>query len=257
VTASTPPDGALLFARYAYPPNSLGYCGPDQAPLLLEYGAAGEDDGGLGRLARGFEGAWPYLRLIAEANRIEDPLDGRVVGAYWVGNRLLARVDPYRLCAHVTGLPGTRAADRDRLVESVFAGAVPHHNFHVFGVYPWVGMLRLGYQEEPLRVLERCRVRWGTVVGVEGEAAVVRGPGLAWEAGTLRLGPDREERALLSRDGRGFVLDPRPGETVSLHWDWVCDRLSERAAGALRHYTRASLDAVNRASRPAPSNVLG
>ena len=33
--------GALLFARYAYPPNALGYCGADENRTLLEYGEAG------------------------------------------------------------------------------------------------------------------------------------------------------------------------------------------------------------------------
>ena len=39
--------GALLFARYAYPPNALGYCGADENRTLLEYGEAGASDGGL------------------------------------------------------------------------------------------------------------------------------------------------------------------------------------------------------------------
>ena len=84
--------GPLLFARYAYPPNSLGYCGADETRTLLEYGDAGTSDGGLAELARTFEGAWPYLTLIADANRIADPLDPRVVQAYWVGNELLDHV---------------------------------------------------------------------------------------------------------------------------------------------------------------------
>ena len=33
--------GPLLFARYAYPPNALGYCGADEPRTLLEYGDAG------------------------------------------------------------------------------------------------------------------------------------------------------------------------------------------------------------------------
>jgi Family of unknown function (DUF6390) len=75
--------GPLLFARYAYAPNALGYCGADEPRTLLEYGDAKESDRGLAELARTFEGAWPYLQLIASANRIEDPLDPRVVDAYW------------------------------------------------------------------------------------------------------------------------------------------------------------------------------
>ena len=45
-----------------------------------------EIDRGLRDLAAGFEGAYPYLELIAAANGIEDPLDTRVVDAYWIGN---------------------------------------------------------------------------------------------------------------------------------------------------------------------------
>ena len=88
--------GPVLFARYAYPPNALGYCGPGQpAELRAQMAlvdATGGDDRGLRRLAAGFEGAWPYLQLIASANGRSDPLADDVVAAYWVGNRLLEAV---------------------------------------------------------------------------------------------------------------------------------------------------------------------
>ena len=29
-------DGALTFARFAYPPNQLGYCGPDAQDEILQ-----------------------------------------------------------------------------------------------------------------------------------------------------------------------------------------------------------------------------
>jgi hypothetical protein len=32
---------------------------------------------------------------------------------------------------------------------------VPHHSFHVFGVYPWVGLLGSDRGETPLHVLDR------------------------------------------------------------------------------------------------------
>ena len=85
-------DGPLLFARYAYPPNQLGYCGGDDPGALLEQTSAGVVDGGLRQALRAFEGAWPYLELIAAANGIDDPLDARVVEAYWLGSPLLERV---------------------------------------------------------------------------------------------------------------------------------------------------------------------
>lgn len=58
-------SGLLLFARYAYPPNSLGYCGSEDHAALMGYLREGRTDAGLAELARRFEGAYPYLRLIA------------------------------------------------------------------------------------------------------------------------------------------------------------------------------------------------
>ena len=82
----------MLFVRYAFAPNELGYCGPSDSQELLGYGANGVVDRGLTAMARQFDGAWPYLELIAGAVGISDPLDHRVVEAYWVGNPLLDRV---------------------------------------------------------------------------------------------------------------------------------------------------------------------
>jgi len=75
--------GPVLFARYAFPPNSHGFCGPGDSTAFFEYGVAGTDDRGLRDLSQQFAGAWPYLELIAEATGLDDPLDRRVVEAYW------------------------------------------------------------------------------------------------------------------------------------------------------------------------------
>ena len=78
--------GPVLFARYAFPPNSHGFCGPADSGSFFEYGVAGRDDGGLRAMAQQFAGAWPYLELIAGATGLTDPLDRRVVEAYWIGS---------------------------------------------------------------------------------------------------------------------------------------------------------------------------
>jgi len=129
-------SGAQLFARYAYPPNELGYCGPDDASVLLRRGSLDAEQQ-IARHARQFEGAWPYLEIIASAAGIADPLDVRVVEAYWIGNDLLDNVDPESLVAQL----------QERFVGQTGASWVPgsaHHSFHVFAVYPWVGLLRRG-----------------------------------------------------------------------------------------------------------------
>ena len=237
--------GALLFARYAYPPNALGLCGADSPRTLLEYGDAGESDGGLAELARTFEGAWPYLTLIAEANRIDDPLDPRVVEAYWVGNDLLARVPPGTLARHVRErFRGRLGSAGESIPSIVAAGAVPHHCFHVFALYPWLGLLRSGIVDEPLHVLDQCRTTPALVLAVEGESADVLAEPLLWDEGRLRLGEPAPRRVRWSDGLRAFTR-PQPGDLVSLHWDFVCDVLTSQAAARLAGVTRRVLTAVN------------
>ncbi len=238
--------GPLLFARYAYPPNSLGLCGADTPRTLLEYGAAQESDGGLAELARTFDGAWPYLTLIAGANGIADPLDPRVVEAYWVGNELLDSVRPEELARHVDDrFHGRIGRASEHIVDVVAAGATPHHCFHVFAVYPWFGLLRTGLVDEPLRILDQCRITPAVVQHCDGETAEVFAQPLLWGDGELLLGEPRARTVRWANDGLGFVTAPQPGQWVSLHWDFVCDILTPRAARSLDEANRRALYAVN------------
>jgi len=84
--------GALLAARYAFMPNKLRYCGGDSNTELFEYASRQESDFGLQAMLKEFETMFPYLQLIAEANRISDPFNYKVVEAYWIGNELLENV---------------------------------------------------------------------------------------------------------------------------------------------------------------------
>jgi hypothetical protein len=242
----TDPAGALLFARYAYPPNARGLCGADSPRTLLEYGDAQEPDGGLAELAQTFDGAWPYLTLIAAENRIADPLDRRVVEAYWVGNELLEGVRPARLVRHIDErFNGRLGRARGRVLGAVGAGAVPHHCFHVFAVYPWLGLLRTGVVDEPLHVLDQCRTTPAVVRLVNGDTVDVLARPLLWDGRALRLGDPSPRTARWRRDGLALVSELEPGDRVSLHWDFVCDRLSAAAARTLENATHRALRAVN------------
>jgi len=238
--------GPLLFARYAYPPNALGYCGADGSRTLLEYGDALASDAGLAEAARTFDGAWPYLTLIAGANGISDPLDARVVEAYWVGNELLDRVRPHELARHVDDrFRGRLGRAREHIFGAVAAGAVPHHCFHVFAVYPWLGLMRTGVVDEPLHVLDQCRTTPALVCAVGKDSLEVLAPPLLWDGHALRLGAPAPRTVRWRDGGLGFVRELRAGDLVSLHWDFVCDVLSPAAARVLERATRLALHAVN------------
>lgn len=250
-------DGAVLFGRYAFPPNERGYCGPDRADELLERVAAGASGPELGEVARGFGGAWPYLEFIGEHLGLP-PLDVTVVHTYWLGGPHLARCGGRPLLDSLERRfkPRLSRLEFERLAAAAVAGATPHHNFHVFGVYPWVGLLHGGMGEAPLSVLDRCRIRWGHVAEVIGDNVIVSSRSLTWDGHRLGLGHPMAETARLRRDGHALAKDVKPGDWVSLHWDWVCDTLSPTDLTHLRRSTATELAAVCSCSYSAPARVL-
>jgi uncharacterized protein DUF6390 len=238
-------SGPVLFGRYAFGPNRLGYCGPDESSSLLALAAAGDDDRGLRILARGFEGAYPYLDLIAAANDRADPLDRDVVEAYWLGNDLSAAVRTRELHRSVEERFRPRLASSEwRWLETAVAnGARPVHAFHVFDVFPRVGLLR---GEAVMATIDSCRIRWGRVEAVVGDSLVVSAASLEMADGRLHLATPRLEVVSRWLDGTGFVDTIEPGETVAIHWSWACDRLTPRQLHNLVAWTRLALRVTNR-----------
>jgi hypothetical protein len=245
-------DGGVLFARYAFPPNELGYCGPADARVLLRHAASSvgrtvpamaSDE--VERRARKFEGAWVYLELIAAAGGIADPMDPRVVEAYWVGNELLDALDPGALTAELRRrfagqLVGPAAGRWERMRPG---DATAHHGFHVLAVYPWCALLPVR-SRAALAVLESCRIRWGTVARVDGDRITVRSRPLSWNGTRLGLGCEREESVRWRDAGWALAGALEPGEVVACHWDWACDRLTPEQAEQLAERTAHQLEAV-------------
>ena len=240
-------SGPVLFARYAYGPNRLGLCGPDDAAALLGETSERGDERQIRELAQGFEGAIPYLQLIARANRIADPLDRRVVDAYWLGSPLLEAVTPALLGESMK----TRFRPRigqpawKWLQASAPAGAKPVHAFHVLDVFPKVGLMRSQEVDRVLQVMDNCRIRWGRVQQIMGDTLVVSAVPLQLVDGKLALGPPRVEHISGSRGGLGFLGDPVPGDVVSIHWDWACDVLTPDQLQRLVGWTRRELAIAN------------
>jgi hypothetical protein len=241
------PSGPVLFARYAYGPNRFGYCGPDDADELLEAGVAGQDRV-LRALATRFEGAFPYLALIARSNGVPDPLDRRVVEAYWLGNDLLARVRPGALGASLDDRFRRRLGPDDWrwLATKPVDGARPVHAFHVLDVFPRVGLMRGGRIDGVVATMDACRIRAGRVLERVGDQLIVLAEPLELVAGKLRRGAARPERVQAWRDATGFIDAPAAGDTVSIHWSWACDRLDERQRANLEVWTDRQLAIANR-----------
>jgi hypothetical protein len=235
------PAGHALFARYAFPPNELGYCGPADSDVLLH----GDDPAQVAAHAKEFDGAWPYLRAIADATGTRDALDADVVRSYWVGGPELGRVDAAELLGRL------RSAFKGQATGLLFDlsepdGSLAHHSFHVLVVYPWVRFLDRD-AATALKVLQDCRIRWGTVESVDDEHALIMSRPLRFAGGALSLDEPRPERVRWSRGGVSLIGRPAPGDVVSAHWDWACGILSDDERAALTVATQTTLDLVNRA----------
>ena len=206
----------------------------------------------IARHARQFEGAWAYLELIAEAARLGDPLDPRVVEAYWIGNDLLDLIDDLDTADRL----------RERLPPQSGASWGPgsaHHGYHVFEVYPWCGLLQRagadsGAAATALRVLDQCRIRWGTVISIGASRINVLCRPLERREGMVLLGDATEQSATLEHDGTtlltradGAPAGPAVGDEIAMHWDWVCDVLTREQVTALQTYTEEQLARVNAA----------
>lgn len=234
-------EGPDRFARYAYPPQALGYCGPQGERTVAE---ATPDD--LRTLAQRFEGAWPYLELIGNASGL-DPLDPRVVDAYWLGNELAAAVPQAAFERHLRpAVDGRTGLPWEEITADIAAGGRPTHAFHVFSASPWVSLLARGFGDEPLRVLNGCRIAWGEVVSLDLDHAVVRAEPLVWNGERLALGPADEHRRRIAGEGVALDRPPSPGQVVALHWDWVCEPLDDRRLRNLCEATDHQLALVNR-----------
>ena len=263
--------GQRLFARYAYAPNHLGYCGPGDSVALAELASTGQTTGDVASIASRFSGAWPYLCVLAELTGIADPLDEDLVRAYWTGSPLLAEVDRPSFWRNLLDRIAAAGAGRywAHLTPALLAEAMPTHGFHVFGVYPWTRLLpatpapassappappALDTPSVPvapasagpaLGVLDSCRIRWGRVISVEGDRAIVRGRHLAWDGRELRLDEETEDSVRLVEAGRAFVTDVAPGDWLAIHWDLACDRLAVDEVSQLRRWTDWQLAATN------------
>jgi hypothetical protein len=243
--------GMLLFGRYAYPPNRLGYCGPAEHEALLAYVSEERVEEGLRALERRFEGAYPYLTLIARANGVADPLDERIVTAYWIGNECLDQVDGVTFAAeqdlHAKAQLGAKASAW--LTPELAGEAKPHHLFTVLDLYMRTGMLRDARAGVILRTVDGCRISWGRVTSMDGEEIEVARPRLVLCDGTLALAAPETFRVRRASEGRGLLRRVRPGDVVSIHWDWACDVLTRPDAERLMALTERSLALVNASLR--------
>jgi Family of unknown function (DUF6390) len=237
--------GAEMFARYAHAPNALGYCGPPLGATLRD-GSVDE----VRTAATQFSGAWPYLRVLAKMTGISDPLDYRLVESYWLGGGVGANLDAGEFFDALLAIIGPQAGHYwSHLAPDLAAEAAGNHCFHVFGVYPWTrflgGVGRQNSAEQPLSVLDNCRITWGTVLSRASDNIEVMCQGLAWDGQALTLSEPSARRLDVWTDGYSAVPDVAINDEIAIHWGRLCGRLRPDQIEALSESTIRQLRVTN------------
>ena len=233
--------GAEMFARYAHAPNALGYCGPPLGATLRD-GSVNE----VRKAATKFSGAWPYLQVLAKMTGISDPLDYRLVESYWLGGGVGANLDPGEFFDALLAIIGPQAGHYwSHLTPDLAREAAGNHCFHVFGVYPWTRFLGRGMDEQPLSVLDNCRITCGSVLSRIGGHVDVMCQGLAWDGRALTLSQPSARRLDVWADGYSAMPDVAAGDEVALHWGRLCGRLQSDQIQALAESTDRQLRLTN------------
>jgi Family of unknown function (DUF6390) len=226
-----------MFARYAYAPNALGYCGPPLGATLRD---GTVDD--VRSAATKFSGAWPYLQVLSTLTGIADPLDYRLVESYWLGGGVGTDLDPNEFFNALLAIIGPQAGRYwSHLTADLACEAAPNHCFHVFGVYPWTRFLGRGMDEHPLSVLDNCRITWGTVVSRAADDVEVMCQRLVWDGHALALSEPSARLLDVWADGYSAVPDAAVGDQVAVHWDRLCGRLQREQVHALAESTDRQL----------------
>jgi hypothetical protein len=237
--------GVEMFARYAHAPNALGYCGPPLGATLRD--GSVED---VRRAATQFSGAWPYLRVLAKMTGISDPLDYRLVESYWLGGGVGADLDAGEFFDALLAIIGPQAGQYwSHLTPDLAGEAAGNHCFHVFGVYPWTRFLGGGGRqysdEQPLSVLDNCRITWGTVLSRDDDNVEVSCCRLAWDGHALGLAEPSARRLDVWADGYSAMPDVSAGDEIAIHWGRLCGRLQSGQIQALADSTTRQLHATN------------
>ena len=240
-------DGLLRCSRYAFGPNRLHYCGPDASQEVLAYINNNAQDPGLERLLSAFRTLYPYLQLIAHANKIRDPFDPRVVDAYWIGNSLLDRVGKQDLYRHLIEEKELHkkidSKSFGQVETSISKNALPHHSFHVMDVWRRTGHLN---NLDLIEKMDSCRISSGKVVELHGPFVTVETRPLVYEDKHLRLGEKVKKKVTRSFEADLSIEELKLGDLVSMHWGMICEVITQEQADRLKKYTEHHLKLANK-----------
>jgi hypothetical protein len=167
------------------------------------------------------------------------PFDKEVIEAYWIGNELLEDIEGEQFKEFVNktlvekGLLPERVARKktENLPEKIY----PHHSFHVL----YMNFFTKKVESIPEN-LDKCIVKWGKVIDVNGHEAVVRSFNVAFD------GKFFTHRTELNTENTLFP-ELKRNDNVAVHWNFISKKLGDEEVANLKRYTFENIELANSA----------
>jgi len=254
--------GIEIAARYSFPPNCHGYCGPSSFVHTLKEHLERKKGNWIGKgdgivrlktqLSR-FCTLHAYLKFIAREKNSKkingfDPFDRDVVEAFWIGNELLEDISRADLSRFIRRdlFPKSDSRRANRLADGLPEGMVPHHSFNALYVKFVTGRVK-----RSVKNFDSCCITFGKVLSVSADrkTAHMGRASVSWNAELgFCFAPLRSTVALERMGVRFLDLDNDPlrkDDLVSVHWGMAVEKIRPSACRAIRKYTQINMDAVN------------
>lgn len=240
-------NGIIICCRYAYPPNSLSLCGPENKTGDLQYSSTNKISGQYTEDAlRQFATLYPYLLMIAYENNIRDPFDRRVVEAYWLGNSLLEYIPKKSFAGHLRNTLSLKKKmenkDLNKILEKLKYQSLPNHSFHVLNVYKRTGHLDIKHTVE---TMDACIINWGQITEILPGHVKIKTQRLIQLNNRLTL-----EKNIIRKINMQDIKDKigenlSIGDYISYHWGILCQKITPGQMSNLKYYTGMSLNLAN------------
>lgn len=233
-------NGVEQAARYAFPPNNYGYCGPKLFVSILKNK---HSNAILKNELKKFKVHYAYLSLIAKANNLK-PFDKKVVHAFWIGNELLENVSSSMLRRFIVRSLFPKGKARAKmLAANLPKGLVPHHSFNSLYVNFVTGKVK-----RSIKNYDSCCITFGKVLSISNSSALVLRHAVAYKKGKFIL-EERKCKIALERRGVRFVSNLKKGDIVSVHWGLAIEKLGKSDFMLLKKYTQKNIEALNAANQ--------
>lgn len=150
-----------LCSHFAFKPNSLGYCGNENAQRIMYDCITNRQCKNVATEIRKFRVLNPYIQTIAQVTGY-DPFSYEVIEAYWLGNSLLRKIKPnhYQLLIENLRKQGVPQVLLHEVGGKIPKRFIPIHLFNI--LYIGVGRATMSVPFN-LNSINSCMIRTGKV----------------------------------------------------------------------------------------------